>query len=764
MALDRNAFIANYLDELKEQLTVVDTEILRLKQDPGREESLTTLLRSLHTIKGSSRMLKFNVTESLAHGLENVFKGIKEGRYGISKDIVRLVFLSTDAMRRNGVSIGDSAQENLDAGPFLKVFEQVYSVEPYKLDKLEVPGGNRAQARPPAPTSPPSPTVDATASASATPPTVAATPPGAATAPEAKSLPSPDQTPAEPASGQGSKSAQERNRETIRIDLARIDGIVRILNNLIIKQFQFRKEKDLVAKLEETVRDLSPSAKGQKDGIVELGHLVKDIRKKLNEDLELMERNTFELQEEILSLRMLPLELILGNLGKMVEETAMVLEKEITLTLKGTDLLLDKFILEGLYDPIVHIVRNAIDHGIESPEERKAMGKDPVGHVTFSCAAESGHIVIRIKDDGKGLDYRKIRKRAMELYPTQAEDLAAMDEGGLNAYLFMSGFSTKPEISDLSGRGVGLDIVRHNIEKIKGKITLNSVFGEGTEFVLALPLSLATVDGFFVAAANEKFLIPANFVREVIIIKPTDVRDLLNRRAFVLRNIVVPLYPLSVLLGKEEGDPFDRPKFYVVVVEAFGEIMGIMVDSIIQYTTLIYKPTPTNLAPLSALQGIVFDENFDIITILFVPELMNRCKRIRNIDTRRRFSSARRETKRVLVVDDSHTTREIEKSILELENYQVTTAVDGIDGLEKLKEQHYHLIVTDINMPRMDGLTFVENLRKIEAYGDVPVVVISSNENAEYRRQFRNAGATSFIVKSDFERENLVETVKALIG
>ncbi len=758
MALDRNAFIANYLDELKEQLSVVDTEILNLKQDPGREESLTTLLRSLHTIKGSSRMLKFSVTESLAHGLENVFKGIKEGRYGISKDIVRLVFLSTDAMRRNGVSIGDSAEENLDAGPFLKVFEQVYSVEPYKLDKLEVPGGMRAQVRPAASA------LEATPTSSPAPSGRPEPVPSAGSATEPESPSAAQAQVGEAPKSQASKASQERNRETIRIDLARIDGIVKILNNLIIKQFQFRKEKDLVAKLEETVRDLSPSGAGQKDGIVGLGHLVKDIRKKLNEDLELMERNTFELQEEILSLRMLPLELILGNLGKMVEETAMVLEKEITLTLKGTDLLLDKFILEGLYDPIVHIVRNAIDHGIESPAERKAMGKDPVGHVSFSCAAESGHIVIRIKDDGKGLDYKKIRKRAMELYPTQAEDLAAMDEPGLNAYLFMSGFSTKPEISDLSGRGVGLDIVRHNIEKIKGKITLNSVFGEGTEFILALPLSLATVDGFFVAAANEKFLIPANFVREVIIIKPAEVLDLLNRRGFVLRNIVVPLYPLSVLLGKEEGDPFDRPKFYVVVVEAFGEIMGIMVDSIIQYTTLIYKPTPANLAGLSALQGIVFDENFDIITILFVPELMNRCKRIRNIDTRRRFSSARRETKRVLVVDDSHTTREIEKSILELENYQVSTAVDGIDGLEKLKEQHYHLIVTDINMPRMDGLTFVENLRKTEAYANVPVVVISSNENAESRRLFRNAGATSFIVKSDFERENLVETVKALIG
>ena len=744
MALDRNAFISNYLDELDEQLSAIDAEILTLKQDPQREESLASLLRSLHTIKGSSRMLKFGVMESLAHGLENVFKGVKEGRYDISRELVRLVFLSTDGMRRNAQSIRASTNEDFDPAPFLSVFEQVYAAEPYSLESLDA--------------------------------SLLATAPAGGTVPESKlpssiatTTPASSSTACATTSVDSNKSAerkpvQERNRENIRIDLARIDAIVRVLNNLIIKQFQFRKEKDLVAKLEEAVSTLVSNQGSPKAASTDLGRLVKDLRKKLDEDLELMERNTFELQEEILSLRMLPLELIMGNLGKMVEETAMILGKEIDLKITGTDLLLDKFILEGLHDPIVHIVRNAIDHGIESPADRLARGKDAVGHLEISCAAESGHIVIRIKEDGKGLDYPKMRQRAKELFPAQAGDIESMDEAALNTYLFMSGFSTKDAISDLSGRGVGLDIVRHNIEKIKGKITLTSVSGEGTEFVLALPLSLATVDGFFVEAAGEKFLIPANFVREVIIVKAAEVMDLLNRRAFVLRNIVVPMYPLSVLLGKDDDDPFDRQKFYLVVVEAFGEVMGIMVDSIIQYTTLIYKPVPTNLGGIKAIQGIVFDENFDIINILYVPELMNKCKRIRSIDTRRRYSAARRETKRILVVDDSHTTREIEKSILELEQYQVSTAVDGIDGLEKLREQHYHLIVTDVHMPRMDGYTFVGNLRNIEAYHDIPVVVVSSDEDPDLRKKFLGNGATSFIVKSEFERENLVEAVKSLIG
>jgi len=352
----------------------------------------------------------------------------------------------------------------------------------------------------------------------------------------------------------------------------------------------------------------------------------------------------------------------------------------------------------------------------------------------------------------------------MELFPSQAEEIRDMSEARLNYYLFLSGFSTKSQVTELSGRGVGLDIVRHNIEAIKGTIGLSSVPDAGTEFSLSLPLSLATIDGFFVLSAGEKFLIPANFVREVITVKKDEVMDILNRRGFVFRNLVVPLHPLSTILGKGDDDPFDREKLRVVVVEVDGEAAGIIVDAIVQYTTLIHKPVPANLGGLRVLQGIVFDENFDIITILFVPELVNRFKRIRNIDTMRRYSASRRENKRILVVDDSQTTRDIERSILELEDYRVETAVDGIDALERLREQRYHLVVTDIAMPRMDGLTFIENMRKLDGYDRTPVIVLTSEADEGRRKAFTEAGASAFLLKSGFERENLVERVKALIG
>jgi len=736
MGLNRDAFIANYLDELSDNLAVVDGTILALKKDAGNDSELTRLLRALHTIKGSSRMLKFVTVEQVAHGLENVFKGVKEQRYGIAPDLIQLVFITTDFIRRIAESIRDQHHDELDAGALIAAYEHAYANEPYDIQELRaaVPrAGSTSQA----------PTEGADSDTSAK-------------------------------SAQGRPQAgrqQEREYETIRINVNRIEKIVKLLNNLIIRQFQLRKENEVLADLEERVRSLSIlSAKesGRSSAMMQEMNMVREdlqiLKKGFVEELPQIERSIFELQEEILSLRMLPLELIMGSMGKMVAETAMIMEKEIALVTQGTELKLDKFILERLHDPIIHIIRNAIDHGIETAAEREIAGKPREGMLRILCSSESGMIIIRIQDDGRGFDYEKIRKRAMDLYPHQQEDIADMQAAELNTFLFASGFSTKEEVSELSGRGVGLDIVRHNIEQMKGKIAVSSKKGEGTEFKLSLPLSLATVNGFFVSSAGEKFLLPATYVREIVIVHPEEELDLLNRKAYKLRNMIIPLYPLSVLLDREGEDTGNPEKLFVVIVESMGEIVGIVVDSVIQYNSLIYKPVPPNLSALKSVQGIVFDENYNIINILFIPEIVNRFKRIRNIDTRRRLSSAAREYKKILVVDDSFTTREIEKSILELEHYDVTTATDGIDGLEKLKQQHFNLIITDIQMPRMDGLTFIENLRHDARYSKTPVIVISSDEDEEKRQQFTKVGADQFLLKSDFDRGNLVMEVKQLIG
>ncbi len=729
MAIQKEAFINQYLEELQENVEQLDGSVINLKKDPGNDEELNRILRILHTIKGSSRMLKFSIIEKLAHGLESVFKGIKEQRYQISDGITRLSFLTSDYLREVAHRIRRTRSDDVDVDAIVDTLQKASSSEPFSLP--EHPRQSRRQKA------------------------------GAVTT----------------ASGSDSACADADDAsifqefQTIRIRVDHINEIIKRMNNLIISQFQLKKQNDLISQLEKKIDCFEPldcNGENRDNRRAEFDKfekgLLKDvqmIRKTLQEQLETIERETFGLQEMIIGLRMFPLQMILGSLPKMVEELSLSLNKKIRFTLSGGDLKLEKIILETINDPIIHIIRNAVDHGIESPAARAAAGKDDTATISVSCRSESGAVLVVIQDDGCGILFDRVRERAREMFPTMKEEIDGMTETELAAYLFMPGFSTSATVSDLSGRGVGLDIVKHNIEKIKGKITLSSVAGKGTTFSMNLPLSLATIGGYFITAASGKFFIPANYVREILLIQRKDVIQVLNKKAFMLREELIHLYPLSLLLDIKVSASDE--KIHVLLVESLGTVIGIAVDSIIEYASLIYKPLPQNLLKHRFVQGIVFDENYDIVTILNVPALIDLCKSMNDIEMKKRYARSQRRSKHILVIDDSANSREIQKSILETARFTVSTAQDGIDGLAKMRQEDFHLIITDISMPRMDGFTFIENVRREKKYHGIPIIVVSNVEDAESKQRAHDLGANRYIVKSDFDRNNLLENVQNLI-
>jgi len=720
MAINRSDFLENFLNETRENIQALGDIIIFIRKTPDDSEKLSELLRLLHSIKGTARMMKYPTIESIAHGLEDIFKGVRDRRYKISKPLIQLVLSSITYIERALEKINSYDTDEIMIKALLLVYQRAMSGLPFSLDLLRNDGEKEEDS--------------------------------------------------------GSKT-EEKNRdtapkdyETIRIKTSRVDEIIKHLNTLIIQQFQFKKENENMLELDKDLRetrkkihnlsDRYPELKELENDIISNQKMVQKIQKGYSEGMVQLEHTSFELQEQILGLRMLPLELVIGPLKTMVEETALAMNKEINLQTSGTDLLLDKTILEQINDPIIHLIRNSIDHGIEPAVAREAVGKPVTGNISIKCKSESGRIILKIEDDGRGLDYPTIREKALRLFPDMENEINEMNDGSLSSFLFKSGFTTRTKITNMSGRGVGLDIVKTNIENIKGKITLSSEEGRGTVFSLSLPLSLATVDGFFVSSQRERFLIPAAFVREILIVTRDDVMSILNRNAIRVREQIIPVYPLSALLDK---DRISNPeKLSVVVVESMGDIIGIIVDSVIQFASLIYKPLPGNLVQLKAIQGIVFDENFDIINILYIPELINRFKGIRNIEFRKRFSNEEKEYKQILVVDDSLSTREIEKSILELDGYNVELAVDGIDALEKMRNQYFHLILTDIKMPRMDGLTLIENVRRQEKFSDTPIVIVSSEINDN--KSLKDTGADAVFNKRDFDRGSLLHKVKELIG
>lgn len=722
MALKKEAFIGNYLDETAENLQLIETGVLRLKKDPENEEVLNSILRNLHTIKGSSRMLKFPGMEQIAHAMENIFKGVKEQRYGITPAFLQVVFLGCDLVKAGCGTIRTTREDVPTMDGYLSISEKVYSNEPYDLEQL------KEDLLPVLQSGTSAPQTDAGAQADA---------------------------------------AGSSDYETIRVKLSSIDRIMQSMNQIVIKQFQFKKiHEDLhtaATAIQKHALDLkrdSATASQYRD-YKELHKSVAAIQKSFSDQISVIERNTYELQEQLMRLTMLPLELIFGTIPRMVEEVSAMLGKDVECRISGTDVLLDKAILEKLYDPVIHIVRNSLDHGLETPTERQAQGKPSPGRLDISCTSEGGNITIRIKDDGRGIDRQQVARRALERNLISADRLEELSESDVYGLLFAPGFSTKSEVSDLSGRGIGLDIVRHNIQKVKGKITIQSDAGSGTEFLLSLPLSLATVSGFFIRSGEKKFLLPSNFVHKIVRLSQQERITYYNKNAFKLENQIIPLYSLSSLLGTV-SQAENREFTTVIVVESVGEKIGVMVDAVLHHVQLIYKPLPRNLQRLKLIQGIVFDETYSIINILFVPELMKAFKSIKSVDILKGKAAARIKAKQVLVVDDSLNTREIEKSILELEGFEVTTANDGIDGLEKLKAGSFTLIITDIEMPRMDGITMVENIRKDPKHKTVPVIVISSHSDEAVRRSATEAGANAYIVKSDFDRNNFSAIARRL--
>ncbi len=674
MPFDRKAFIEGFIAETSENLAGINDGIIALKKVPDDKEQLTKLLRQLHTIKGTARMLGFNTIEKTAHGIEDVFKGIREEKYELTDRIVQLTFSTADYIKKMLSRIAEDGNDDYDISALLEIYEKASSGLFFTMDSLNEQGEEQAKA---------------------------------------------------------DTGENLENITSIRIDLERINAIVKSFSTIIIRQFRFKKQLE-----------------------------KQQLSNQLKEDLSRIEEAIFETQNQILNLRMLPLDIVLTPLKQELEKDAIQSGKDIDFDIPQTSFLLDKVILEQLRPIMLHLVRNSLDHGIEPKEERLALGKAERGKIAIHAAQVSNNIRISISDDGRGIQYEKIRRKAIEINPEQREEIAAYSESELQKFLFMSGFSTAEKPTLLSGRGVGLDVVRSSMEAIKGKMHLYSQEHKGTTFELLIPLTLATQEGLFICCGGMKFMLPANYIYEIVDADSVTKTTIQEQTFIRLNEHLVPVYHLSSILGKQKV--VDSAS--IIVLEYLETHIGITVDSIDQYENLIVNPLPVILQSMDSLQGIVFDENYAIIPILDVPNIMERLRKLVSYDIKKYNTKNQNKTHTVLIVDDSTTTRQIEQTIFESSGYLVETAVDGIDALEKLKSTPIDAIVTDINMPRMDGIMLLNNVRRMEQHADTPVIIVSGAYDPEAKEQFLSAGAQAFIVKSDFQRGNLLQAVKEFLG
>jgi chemotaxis protein histidine kinase CheA len=422
-------------------------------------------------------------------------------------------------------------------------------------------------------------------------------------------------------------------------------------------------------------------------------------------------------------------------------------------------------IIECLSEVFMHMTRNAIDHGIETPYERISAGKDESGSLSIICSRESGNMKITISDDGRGIDLEKIRRKAVRQGFVSESAAAGLAKEELTSFIFHSGFSTSEKITGVSGRGVGMDVVRDNIESLKGSIVIDSVNGKGTTFTIMVPLSIAALMGFPVTSGSMKFIIPANFVDTIMLVKKSEIITVVDRPEIKYSGRIIKLYYLSQILHiKIDSAAENDDAVFTVIIRAYDDLLALAVDNISSMRNVILKNVPEFMKSMNVFSGIVLNENYEMISVLHIPAIIKMAKRIKTIDLKKRDAEFQNLRKSILVVDDSLPTREIESEILSLEGYLVDTAADGAQALKAMKSKHYDLICTDINMPVMDGFMLTENIRKNEELSHIPVIVISSRASDEDQERAEKLGASRYIIKSSFDNHNLLDAVKELIG
>jgi chemotaxis protein histidine kinase CheA/CheY-like chemotaxis protein len=475
-----------------------------------------------------------------------------------------------------------------------------------------------------------------------------------------------------------------------------------------------------------------------------------------------------ELQAKIKEIKMLPLSTIFEGFPRMVRDIALQQGKGVNLIVNGEETELDKKVLEGIKTSLIHILRNCIDHGIEEPEVRVSLGKPRDGTIKVSAFHEGDNVVIAVEDDGRGMDIDQVKQTALKKRLVSNFNLDGMTDKEVLHIVFMNGYSTSPIVTDVSGRGMGLDIVKRDITNLKGRVILETQKNKGTKFTLILPLTIAIIQVLLVKVQNMIFALPMLSITESVKVKMDDISTIGGRMAIQFREEIVPLVKLNEVLGlppsrEEEGKP--KKEILVVMATSLDRRVGFIVDDIVGEDEVFIKSLGKHLGKVKNVSGAMIMPTGEVVVVLDIADLIAHSALSRPLVTgKRTVPKMRPKEKRILVVEDAFSTRELEKSILETHGYLVDTAVDGLDALERMTGTQYDLIVCDVEMPRMDGFELCRTLKKKEELKDIPFVMVTALQKEEDKRRGIEVGASAYIVKSAFEQTNLLDTIERLVG
>jgi two-component system chemotaxis sensor kinase CheA/two-component system sensor histidine kinase and response regulator WspE len=725
----RHKLLPRFRETTADRVEKISSALLELERGTGTGDLVEELARELHTLKGEARMMGFVGISSVVHAAEDLLKALTPEGPG---DRLDALLKACDAI----VPMLDAPVDGGDAAAALATSLRalIGAAPPHRKGADGVARAGVVEA------------VAAVAEAEGTRPDV----------------------PAKPELG-------VKPAGSIRVDVDRLDEIAALAGDVLVEGARsIRRSRDLNALFARWAR-LS-------DRIIAFAERVRDGRssrlvEQIEGDFHLLRSDTFRfartqteaassaqaqfglLAERIGNARLIPLSGVLAGFPRAARDMAREQGKEVECLVRGGETGVDKAILLSLNDPLVHLVRNCVDHGIETPEERTAAGKGRMGRVVLSARTDGDLLAVTVEDDGRGISPHKVRSAALKKGIIGEQQAASLSARAALDLIFMPGFSTREEAGETSGRGVGLDVVRKRVTALGGSVTVESEPGKGSRFVLRMPQSLSLMKVLLVRIDEDVYGIPAVDVDSVGRLDAKDITEVAGIRAVRYRGRLMPVVALGPLLSLNGGPRSDRPLVAHVLHGAEGA--AVVVDGLFGEREVAVKAPGTFLKGMRFVTGAAALEDGRVALLLSTPDIVGAARRLASPAPSR---GRDRRRLRILLVDDSAIAREAEAALLRSLGHEVDEAVDGEDGWQKLQGGAYHIVITDVQMPVLDGIDLTRRVKATPRFVKLPIVILSSLSAPEERRRGVDAGAEAYLVKGELEAESFAATLERLTG
>jgi two-component system chemotaxis sensor kinase CheA len=786
-------------DELKEiyrvssqeHLKNLESGILQLEREPSQLEIVADLLQAAHSLKGDSRVAGVETMEIVTHTLEEVFGRIQCQEIAVTEELSDRLYQTLDGMQRLVTSALTGEPVRVDIEVMVQLLTT--ATRSSEIDAVE---------QPVEPQNPTSPTWEAAELSLTHQPRT-----GEMISRQSTALSATEKE----ADGYLVKATDEiaiyptRIEQPYRIDTVRVptqalDKLVTQVGELIVSKTRMAHtvaEIESISNLWQTWKagrlqeQVSGEAYASKERIeARLDQKIRRLRILAQENNTKLEFVAGELEARIANLRQLPLSQLFQLFPRLVRDLAKEQAKQVELIIQGSDTQVDKKILEEIKDPLMHLIRNAIDHGIETPTERINAGKPQQATVKLKGYQAGNKIVVEIQDDGKGLDLEKIKSTAIKRGLHHREELENMSVAQIQNLIFQPGFSTRNFITEVSGRGVGMDVVKTNIEKLKGIIEINSIPGQGCTFYFKLPTTLAKSNVLLVEIHGIVHALPIDFVEANLLIDPQQIFPLEGRDTIAINGKAVSVANLANLLEITKSpaytlaakvDDISTNRKPCVLLQVGEEKFGLIVDRMLDVIDVALKPQSNILRRVRNVAGATILGTGQVCVILSPTDLLKSLKQTHTslLSTSKPQVKMLQQSQakgmpvsghslaaskyKVLVAEDSMLVRTQEKRLLEAAGYEVVTAVDGLDGYNKLQSNYFDAVISDVEMPNVDGFAFTEQIRQHDEYSELPIILVTSLASEEDKRKGAEAGANAYIVKSQFNQNILLDTLARLV-